>query len=474
MTTPSIEAEIAFPAPKAQWAKQPHFRQTQLGNAERLVHTYSSNIKFCHAWKWLVWDGRRWRCDDTGAIHRMAMSTIRSIGQEAKAESDDDLRGWAKRSESNYHLKAMAEMAQNMTNVRVDTSAFDQDQYKFNCANGTIDLRTGTLRPHSREDLITKLSSVEYRPDAECPQWLGFLERILNSDAALINFMQKAIGYSLTGAVTEKALFFLHGSGDNGKTTLLEAVRRIMGEYAGTAEVEAFMKDASTAEKERATADLAGKRFVTASEAAQGHSLNEAHVKKLTGMGRLSGRRIYCSAFEFDPNFKLFIDANHKPSLSVADQAIWNRLRLIPFEVSIPKDQQDKNLLVKFAAEAPGILAWAVQGCLRWQSEGLGPPVAVLQATEAYREEVDSVSDFIADRCIQDPGATEKFSDLYADYCDWSKKYSEKPISAKAFGQTLDRKGFTLDRKPGVRCRKGLKRGQEPLAEQPLDTAYNA
>jgi putative DNA primase/helicase len=187
---------------------------------------------------------------------------------------------------------------------------------------------------------------------------------VLGEDEALIEFLQKAIGYSLTGRVNEKALFFLHGTGDNGKTTLIEAVRKIMGEYAGTVDIDALMKKSGVPEKERAIADLLGKRFVTSSEAAEGEALHEARIKNLTGMGRLSGRRIYGSAFEFDPQFKLFIDANHKPHISGTEGAIWSRFKLIPFNVSIPKAEQDKHLLEKLAAEAPGILAWAVQGCL--------------------------------------------------------------------------------------------------------------
>jgi len=410
----------------------------------------------------------------------MAMKSVRSIARHARTVSDDELRskieGHAKRSETRYNLDAIVDIAKNMTGIQVLPDQFDNDEFSFNCLNGTIDLKTGKLRAHDREQLITKLSPVEYRPDAECPIWLGFLYRVLDGNADLIDFMQKAIGYSLTGAVNEKALFFLHGTGDNGKTTLLEAIRPILGDYAGTVDIEALMKKAQTSEKERAFADLLGKRFVTSSEAAEGEALHEARIKYLTGMGRLSGRRIYGSSFEFDPQFKLFIDANHKPRISGNEEAIWNRFRMVPFTVSIPKAEQDKQLLAKLANEAPGILAWAVQGCLRWQNEGLGAPATVTQATEDYRNEMDPVADFIEDCCNANPEAFTLSKDLYEAFVKWCYLIHEKPTSYKSFGLALERKGYSKDRMSGgARGRNGLELRAEPLAHSvQQDTAYTA
>lgn len=347
---------------------------------------------------------------------------------------------------------------------------FDRDPWLFNCANGTLDLRKGGLRSHSREDLLTKISPVEYWPDAKCPVWEAFLRRVFNGDNDLIEFMQKAIGYALTGCVTEKALFPLYGTGDNGKTTLLEAVRTVMGDYAGMVYIEALMKKAQVAEKERAFADLLGKRFVTSSEAADGQALHEARVKHLTGMGKLSGRRIYGSAFEFDPQFKLFIDANHKPVVSQSDDAIWNRFRMIPFSVPIPKAEQDRNLGSKLAAEAPGILAWAVRGCSKWQADGLGVPEVVTRATEDYRNEMDPVTDFIEDCCIQDPALVTPSTDLYTAYNQWCVVHREKTGSSKAFGTALERKGFPAVRTSEARGRSGLALRHPPQG----DTAYSA
>jgi len=233
------------------------------------------------------------------------------------------------------------------------------------------------------------------------------------------------------------------------------------------------MKKAQTNEKERAIADLLGKRFATSSEVAEGEAMHEARIKLLTGMSRLKGRQIYGSAFEFDPQFKLFIDANHTPSISAAENAIWNRLRLVPFTVSIPKKEQDKTLLSKLAAEAPGILSWAVRGCLRWQHEGLGAPRAVADATQSYRDAMDSVSQFIEDQCELNPEALAVFSDLYAAYGDWCRANREHAVGYKAFGTSLEARGFALVRTAGARYRRGLtiRANDVPVAE---DMAYRA
>ena len=290
-----------------------------------------------------------------------------------------------------------------------------------------------------------------------CRVWSAFLERIFEGNQDLIRFLQRALGYALTGKVGEKALFFLYGSGDNGKTTLIETFRYILGDYAGAMHSEALMKKSQNTERERAIADLLGKRFITSSEAADGEHFNEAMVKQLTGMGRLKGRHIYGSSFEFDPQFKLFIDANHKPQISGNEQAIWNRFRLIPFNVSIPKAEQDRELSAKLRAEAPGILAWAVKGCLMWQREGLGMPKAVAFATQEYREEMDPITGFLEDCCEIDPQAKAPFGDLYPAYQRYCKTYSEKALSQRSFGAALDRRGYTLTRDSGTRYRKGLR-----------------
>jgi putative DNA primase/helicase len=274
----------------------------------------------------------------------------------------------------------------------------------------------------------------------------------------MVDYLKQVIGYTLTGSVSEKALFVLHGDGDNGKTTLLEAVREILGDYAGTVEINHLMQTASTSEQLHAIAGLQGLRFVTASEAEEGQKLNEAKIKHLTGMGQLTGRHLYQNAFEFTPRFKLFIDANHKPVIRGSDNAIWRRIRLVPFKVSIPKGEQDRELLSKLKNEAPGILRWAVQGCVELQEVGqLENPKAVSDAVEEYRQEMDVVQHFIDECCDVEKSSKTLCSALHRQYEHWCEVARETPMSMTAFGKWLGKHGYDEVRSSTARMRQGLR-----------------
>jgi putative DNA primase/helicase len=252
-------------------------------------------------------------------------------------------------------------------------------------------------------------------------------------------------------------LFVLYGGGDNGKTTLLETIRALTGEYAGIVEIDVLMQNSRDDARERTVAQLVGIRFVTSSEAEEGQRMKEAKVKNLTGMGTLQGRHIYGSPFEFYPQFKLFIDANYKPVIRGTDNAIWNRVHLIPFRVSIPKEQQDRDLGNKLKAELPGILASAVKGCLTWQQEGLRTPKAITDAGAQYREEMDLVAEFISDCCDVDPEATELSADLHLAFKRWCEDRGEEPFTETKFGIRLTEKDFAGVKVHGQRARKGLR-----------------
>jgi putative DNA primase/helicase len=351
----------------------------------------------------------------------------------------------------------MVYFSRSQPGIAVTPLQLDADPLLFNCANGTVDLRMGKLRAARREDLITRQSNVPFDPGALCPVWEAFLNRIMAGDESLVSLLRRILGYSLTGDVTEKVLFLFLGSGNNGKTTLLEGFRHVAGHYAGVIDIDVLMQDAGNAERERATAELFGKRFVTCSEAEEGRRLNESKVKQLTGMGRQTGRRIYGAPFEFDPQFKLFLDANHRPVIRGSDDAIWNRLPVVPFAVAIPKSEQDPQLLGKLKAEASGILAWAVRGCMEWQANGLQLPDAVRNASEQYRCDMDVVQEFITDRCEIRPEHQVPFQSLYASFKEWCAAAGESPMTATAFGSRLTDKGFAAVRTASNRSRKGLK-----------------
>ena len=453
-----------------------YFKCTQLGNAERLVSICGSRIRYCNAWKtWLIWDGRLWRVDDTGEINRMAQRIVRQIAAEAKDVERSDLsetiRNHAHRSETKHALDSMVGIAQTLDDIPITPDRLDANPWLLNCQNGVLDLHEGTLIPHrdARGLLLTKMTPVNYVPGATCPRWLRFLDEIFDHDADLIDYVQRIIGYSLTGKVTEKALFLFYGDGNNGKTTLLETIRYLLGHYAGVVEIDSLMSRAQDSARERAVATLHAKRFVTASEAEYGQRLQESMIKRLTGMGRLVGRRLYAHPVEFDPEFKLFIDANHKPVIRGTDDAIWLRMRLIPFSVRIPDHEIDKDLMLTLRTELPGILNWAVEGCLKWQKDGLEAPKAVADASKAYREEMDMVAVFVEECCAKDDLNVVGATDLYLAFKAWSNLDGERNVIAQnVFGQRLKRLGYQTQRTSKGNQWKGLKLCSGSAPSQPV------
>nr|MDQ2694643.1 phage/plasmid primase, P4 family [Pseudomonadota bacterium] len=361
----------------------------------------------------------------------------------------DGLLSWRKQSESRSRIEAALSLAGSFLDI--DVTALDQGKWLLNCQNGTLDLRTRKLRPHRRSDFITRCVPVAYDPSATCPTWEAFLDRIFDNRESLVRFQQKALGYSLTGDTREKCIFILYGpKGDNGKSTLLQAISTLLARYATEAAPELLMARKSERHPTE-IADLHGARLVTALETGKRRSLNENLVKQMTGCGdKLKGRYMRQDFFEFYPEFKLFLATNHKPVIRGTDNAIWNRIRLIPFEVSIPKAEQDKNLPAKLQAELPGILNWAVEGCRLWLAEGMEPPEEVENATTGYREEMDVLAGFLADHCFIGEKATASAKDLYETYCKWCETNGEVPETQRSFGMSLTERGFERYRNNGM------------------------
>ena len=435
-----------------------HFKTTDLGNGERLAHIYGEDIRYCHAWKsWLIWDGPCWSRDQTDEICRKAKNVVRGIYREAELVSDSqdrtDIAKHAIRSESDSRLRAMITLAKSERDIPVKPEQLDSDPWLFTCLNGTIDLKTGKLLPHNRDHLITQLAPVKYDSDATCPTWDAFLHRIMAENDNLISFLQRMIGYSLTGDTGEQCLFILYGSGANGKSTFLQAVSSMCGDYSQQTPTETLLvKKKGSIPND--VARLKGARLVTASEAEEGQRLAESLIKQMTGQDILSARFLHQEWFEFEPTHKIFLGTNHKPVIKGTDHAIWRRIKLIPFDVTIPEEERDNRLLSKLRDELPGILSWAVKGCLDWQRHGLGEPPEVKSATQDYRSEMDALAQFRADCCIEDPGAKVAVGKLYDAYTAWCEINGEQQLGKRAFSMKTKEAGFKQ-----VRFGKGRTRG---------------
>lgn len=433
---------------------------TDIGNAERLIAMHGRDLHYVTAWRsWLVWNGKRWQRDEVCELERKAKRTVRAIWREARSEKNKerkkDLSRHAIISEGNSRINAMIERARAEPGVAVRYQEFDQQPFLFNVKNGTLDLSTGEIHPHDRDHLLTKYTDVEYVEGATSPLWLAFLDKIFGGDQLLIDYLQRAVGYSLTGDTREQCLHLMHGTGSNGKSTFLEVLQALLGDYGVQADFATFVEKKGDGPRND-VARLAGARMVRSSEIGEGKRLNESLVKSLTGQDTIAARYLYSEAFEFRPTFKLWLAANHKPVIRGTDHAIWRRVRLIPFTVTIRDDEKDETLKDRLLGELPGILQWAISGCESWLESGLNPPEVVTIATAAYKNESDILGSFLEECCELSPALEVSATELYTAYKRWAHENGEFELSQTAFGRRIEERGFDV-RKNGVKYRKGLR-----------------
>jgi P4 family phage/plasmid primase-like protien len=425
--------------------KRKSYMRTDLGNAERFVDTYSQDVRWCtEANRWMLWDGSRWGWDEgSHATHRLAHKSVRSIFKEAENAPDNQeakaISAHAVASQAASRIEAMLSQARPYLNISMD--ALDRDTWLVNARNGTLDLRTGDLREHDREDLITKSVPFDYDPEAAPPRFEEFLRQVL-PDPEVRAFVQRYAGYSLTGSTRERVLAFLHGGGKNGKSTLVEALREAAGEYAQNTTVETILSSRGGSQIPNDVAALKGARLVSAAEPEKNRRMAESKVKNLTGSDTVTARFMRGEFFDFKPEFKLWISMNHKPIIIGTDDAIWDRIRLVPFGQRFEGANRDPKLPDKLKQELPGIFAWMVRGALDWQENGLGCPEAVAAATKEYREEMDSLGDFLEARCVVEPNATVTAAILYTQYGMWCEDTGERKETQTAFGARLSERGF--------------------------------
>jgi len=418
------------------------YNLTDLGNSERFSNQHGEDARFVYPWRtWLTWTGTRWEPDEGGATSRMAKETVRSIYGEAAGAEDAERRkavsSHAKRSEGRARIEAMVALAQSELPIRPDE--LDLDPWLLNTASGTVDLSTGEVRGHDRDDMLTKLAPVGYDPDAEAPAWEAFLGRIL-PDEAVREFVRRLAGYSLTGSTREHVLPILYGSGANGKSTFVNTLMQAMGDYASQTAPDLLLAKQGSHPTE--LADLFGTRLAASIEVNEGRRFNESLVKQLTGGDTVKARRLYENFWQFEPSHKVWLATNHRPDVRGTDQAIWRRIKLIPFTVSIPPEEQDTELPEKLRDELPGVLAWAVKGCLEWQRDGLGEPDEVRRATNQYRAHMDILAGFVDERCVIEQRAWAKFKTLYEEYSLWAEESGERPESKRRFSDQLSERGY--------------------------------
>lgn len=436
-----------------------------MGNAARLSDAFGESILYCYTDDcWFYFDGRCWVRDKTGVIERLCDQLIEEMRHETNNYGDTDeaqkaFNQHVKRSRSNRSKKAM--IAETRHHVPILPSEMDTHPFLLNTLNGTLDLRNGELNKHDPKEHLTKMALCEYTDKADHPRWTRFLNDIFGGDREMLRYIQKAVGYSLTGSIKEQCVFFCYGTGRNGKSTFLNVISDIAGSYAVNIQPDTIMVRYGS--KDGANSDIArlkGARLVTSAEPNEGMRINEGLLKQLTGGDKVTARYMYKELFEFTPEFKLWMATNHKPVIHGTDTGIWRRIHLIPFTVQIPEDKVDKQLPYKLKEEYPAILAWAVEGCLLWQKEGLEMPLAVRDATKEYRKDMDVVSAWLDECCTLGEGR-EKTSDLYQSYVDWAEKNNEYKMSNRKFGDGMAKR-FERTKSHGACYYNGLILNERP------------
>ncbi|MFC1835038.1 phage/plasmid primase, P4 family [Thermodesulfobacteriota bacterium] len=421
---------------------------SDLGNAQRLVDAHGEDLRWCPKLNtWFKWDGSRWAQVDAEVVHSLAKAVIKGIYDRAYAEEAKVKSNFALKSQDQRSIKRMVDSAKSEPGMLVEPDVFDQDPYALNVKNGTIDLKTGELRPHDRGDMITKVCPVDFDPEAKCRWFKAFLRKIFGEDKRLIRFLQKALGYSLTGSCAEQVWFVLYGTGSNGKSTLLNTILHVMGQYALQVPADTFLQRRGDGPRDD-LAKLAGTRLIVASEPSNMKRLDAGTIKSFTGEDLITCRPLYGKYFSYRPQAKLFLASNHRPGVSDDSHGFWRRIRELPFTVQIPDNEQDKNLGEKLKQEAPGILARMVRGCLAWQKTGLEPPKVVRRATQEYRSEMDLLEGFF-DELKEDFTIewgenkrieTKVLYRKFLDYCEALRV--KKPMTRNMFTRKLGERGY--------------------------------
>ncbi|MHB9031908.1 MAG: phage/plasmid primase, P4 family [Anaerolineae bacterium] len=464
---PPLEREevLTIAASVARYEPNQEERATDLGNARRLITLHGQDMHFCDPLGgWYTWCGMRWQPDNTGIVERYAKDVSAALYAEAAVVQDADLRKdlakRALRAESARAKRDMLDLAWSEPGIPLPPDAFDRDPWLFNCLNGTIDLRTGELHAHDRNDLITRMAPVHYDPEATLPLWDRFLDTATNGDRELQGFLMACAGYSLTGSTAEEKLLFVYGPAATGKSTFIEAVKRVFGDYAATAAFDSFLIQDHNGGPRDDIARLTGARLVSSVEVDKGKRLADSLVKQITGGDMVTARFLYHRAFEYTPQFKLWLVANDAPRVADSDSGLWRRILRVPFAHQIPEAERDPNVkaqLTNLELAGPAILAWCVKGCLEWQRSGLLVPTSVRESTEAYRAENDPLREFYTECCFFDPQAQATREAVWNAYQRWANENGERwKVTNRELADRLRRRGCRDGKRVGERYWKGI------------------
>lgn len=416
------------------------------GNADRFIDRFGDLIRYSYIdKKFIVYEGSVWEKDDKGRVRQLVDATVQDMKNEVievsgDLDAEEIEKAWQKHlSNSRNNSKKKAIVDELKHRISVMPSEFDVDDMLLNAENGYVELSSGELKPHDIKKMFSRKANFDYSDKMDAPTWMMFLEDIFNNNKEVIRYIQKAVGYSITGSTKEQVMFVLFGSGRNGKSIFVETISEILGNYARNIRADSLMvKQNSGVNNDIAALD--GSRFVSSSEPNEGFRFDEGLIKELTGGDTITARFLYGEDFDFKPKFKLWVSTNHKPVIRGTDDGIWRRMVLIPFSVQIPEHKVDKDLKYKLLREAPAILDWAVEGALMWQKEGLEMPESIKQASSDYREEMDVLVSFVNDRCTKEPKGKAKAGELFQAYKSWAKENEEYLMNKQKFGQKMREK----------------------------------
>lgn len=431
-----------------------------MGMAQRFLDQLPHRFLYSMTDKmWYAYNGSYWEQDNQGLIEKAADEVINNLKNESLVVQDDAdkekvQKAWLKFIKGERSRSSKVNMINEIKHlVPVLHNQWDKEKMLLNTPSGYIDLTNGTLHDHDYKKMFTQETGVDYTEKVDCPLWIEFLNQTFQNDQELIHFIQKIVGYSLTGSNAEQVMFILFGNGRNGKSVLLNIIKYISGSYAKTMNATTIMQKRNSS-GQGPTSDIArleGARLVVSSEANEGDRIDESLIKQMTGGDTLVARYSYGRDFEFDPVFKLWMATNHMPKIYGTDEGIWRRLIIIPFTHTVKKENIDKNLEDKLKAESMGILKWAIDGAMMWQREGLNPPEVIKQASQDYREEMDVIEAFISESCVVGNEFKVKASELFDAYKKWADETNNwEGMSNTKFGMEISKRFKKAKTKHGI------------------------